>query len=104
MMSQELFERPEKQYQKYSITAFPEQSKIIGDPAVFETAEPSEEQEAAMESILDSHPEAALTFDETTGLWIVGEEDNLEAMFADRDVFVDALESDDGSARVTESD
>lgn len=103
-MSQELFERPNKQYAKYSITAFPDQSKIIGDPALFETSEPSEEQEAAMESILDSHPDAALTFDETTGLWIVGAEDNLEAMFADREAFVDALESDDGSARVTESD
>ncbi|APT82922.1 hypothetical protein [Corynebacterium ammoniagenes] len=104
MMSQELFERPEKQYEKYSITAFPEESKIIGDPAQFESAEPTEEQEAAMESILESHPEAALTFDETTGLWIIGEEDNLEAMFADRDALVDALESDDGSARLLESD
>ena len=104
MMSQELFERPNKQNEKYSITAFPEQSKIIGDPALFEANELSEEQEAAMESILDSYPEAALTYDETTALWIVGEEDDLESMFADRDAFIDALESDDGSARVTETD
>ena len=104
MMSQELFERPEKQYEKYSIIAFPEQSKTIGDPIHFENTEPTAEQEAAIESILDAHPESALTFDETTGLWIVGEEDDLEAMFADRDAFVDALESDDASVRVAESD
>ena len=104
MMSQELFERPEKQYEKYSIVAFPKQSKIIGDPESFENAEPTPEQEAAMESILDAHPESALTFDETTGLWIAGEEDNIEAMFSDLDAFVDALESDDASVRVTESD
>src|SRR5699024_5458628 len=104
MMSQQLFERPEKQYEKYSLVAFPRQAKIIGDPASFENAEPTPEQEAAMESILDAHPESALTFDETTGLWIAGEEDNIEAMFSDREAFVDALESDDASVRVTESD
>ena len=104
MMSQELFERPEKQYQKYNITSFPEQTAIIGDPAQFDEAELSDAQSDAMESILESHPEAALTFDEATGLWISGEEDDVEAMFADRDAFVDALESDDGSARVLESD
>src|SRR5699024_2338742 len=104
MMSQELFERPEKQYEKYSIVAFPKQSKIIGDPESFENAEPTPEQEAAMESILDAHPASALTFDDTTGLWMVGEEDNIVAMFRDRDALVVAWESDDASVRVPESD
>lgn len=93
MMGQELFEHPKRQYQRYRITACEAESAVIGDPEDFVDGQPTAQQEAAMEAILEAHPDAALTFDPDTGLWVVGSEDDINQMFADREDFVTALEN-----------
>lgn len=92
MMGQELFEHPRRQYEKYAITAFAQFTDIIGDPANFDEGQPNEVQEAALAEIFAAHPGKAVTFDESAGVWIAGDEGDIERMFADRDEFVDALE------------
>ena len=46
-----------------------------------------------MEDALAAEPEAALTYDAATELWISGAEDDINRLFADREEFVDALEN-----------
>ena len=48
-----------------------------------------------MDAALEKFPDAAITFDEEGGHWIVGEEADINRMFADRDAFVDALENNE---------
>lgn len=83
MMGQELFEHPMRQYQKYGVIALTELSARIGDPQ-----DPDIE---AIEEALSSAPDDAITFDEDTQLWIMGPDDNIEAMLEDREAFVAAL-------------
>ncbi len=92
-MDQELFEDTYKQYSLYGIEALREESASIGDPDSFPDGEVGEEAAAIMESLLAEHPDSALTFDDMSGLWIMGSEDAIARMFADRDEFVDSLEA-----------
>mgnify|MGYP001507976124 FL=1 len=91
MMGQELFEHPKKQYKTYGITALEELSPRIGDPETHLEDTASAEQVAAMEETLKAYPDSALTYDQDTELWIVGAEEDIERMLADRESFVEAL-------------
>lgn len=44
-----------------------------------------------MEEALEAYPDYALTYDQDTELWIVGAEEDIERMLADRESFVEAL-------------
>lgn len=92
-MGQELFEHPTRQYKQYRITALDGLTELLGDPESFENSEPTEEQDAALEKVFEDQPDGALTFDELTGQWIIGAEDDINRMFADREEFVEALEN-----------
>ena len=91
MMGQELFEHPKKQYKTYGITALEELSPRIGAPEAHLEDTASAEQVAAMEEALEAYPDSALTYDQDTELWIVGAEEDIERMLADRESFVEAL-------------
>ena len=91
MMGQELFEHPKRQYPHYNITVLDD----LGDPEAHLEGIATEEQVAAMDAALEKFPFAAITFDEESGHWIVGEEADINRMFADRDAFVDALENNE---------
>lgn len=93
MMGQELFEHPLRQYAEYGVTELREESPRLGDPASFEDDTATEEQLDLMEEVFARHAGDAVTFDEETGLWIVGPEEDIERMFADREAFLDALEA-----------
>lgn len=93
MMGQELFEHPLRQYAEYGVTELREESPRLGDPASFEDDTATEEQLDLMEEVFARHAEDAVTFDEESGLWIVGPEEGIERMFADREAFLDALEA-----------
>lgn len=95
MMGQELFEHPPlRQYAEYGVTELREESpRLGGDPASFEDDTATEEQLDLMEEVFARHAEDAVTFDEESGLWIVGPEEGIERMFADREAFLDALEA-----------
>ena len=95
MMGQELFENPHRQYELYRVTAHEKLSQTLGDPEEFPAERPTAEQEAAMEEVLAAEPEAALTYDAATELWISGAEDDINRLFSDRDEFVDARENGD---------
>lgn len=92
-MSQDLFEDVEKQYSLYRITAFTQESQVLGDPEEFTDGEPTAAQAEFMEGMLAENEGKALTYDESFGLWIAGAEEDIARMFADRDEFVDALEN-----------
>lgn len=48
-----------------------------------------------MEEALEAYPDSALTFDEDADTWIVGAEEDIEKMFADREGFLEALLNDE---------
>ena len=91
MMGQELFEHPKKQHKTYGLTALGGLGQRIGDPKAFAEDRADADQIAAMEEALEAYPESALTFDEDADAWIVGAEEDIERMLADRESFVEAL-------------
>ncbi|WP_308606642.1 molecular chaperone GrpE [uncultured Corynebacterium sp.] len=93
MMGQELFEHPKRQYTTYGITPLKELSAHVGP--VEDLEELSEEQAAALETVLEQHPEGALTFDDASQLWIIGAEKDIERMLQDREDFVEALNNNE---------
>ena len=95
MMGQELFEHPKKQHKTYGLTALGELGQRIGDPADFEGDRAEADQISAMEEALEAYPDSAVTFDEDADAWIVGAEEDIEKMFADREAFLEALLNDE---------
>ncbi|WP_246014387.1 hypothetical protein [Corynebacterium endometrii] len=93
MMGQELFEHPLRQYKHYGISALKELTDVLGEPEQFEDSEPTPQQQEAIERAFESQPDGALAYDESTGLWILGDGDDINRMFADREEFVEALEN-----------
>ncbi|PIS65747.1 molecular chaperone GrpE [Corynebacterium striatum] len=91
MMGQELFEHPKSQYPIYNVAVL----DGLGDPESHLNGTASEAESAAMEEALDKYPDAAITFDEESGHWIVGAKADINRMFADRDAFVEALENNE---------
>ena len=91
MMGQELFEHPKKQHKTYGLTALGGLGQRIGDPKAFAEDRADADQIAAMEEALETYPDSAVTFDEDADAWIVGAEEDIERMLADRESFVEAL-------------
>ena len=48
-----------------------------------------------MEEAREAYPDLSVTFDEDADAWIVGAEEDIEKMFADREAFLEALLTDE---------